>query len=138
MMSAMEKMAWSEVVISGTATLCALALLPWLGPGAAGAFGLLGLLPCGSWFLRRRGTAVITDERDHDNEKRATFLGILTAWQVTFMSLIAMVLWTVSQNRDIPAAWLNWLIWVQFALCYLVKGCAFLLINRRQHRATAC
>lgn len=140
-MSAMEKMAWSEVVISTTAMVSALALFPWIGQGAVGAFGILGFLPCGMWFLRRRGNAVTSDERDHENEKKATFVGILTSWQVTIMSLVAIVLSTISQdhpNGQVAVLWLNWLIWLQFAICYLVKGIAFLLINRGQNRAAAC
>lgn len=137
-MSGMEKLAWTEIAISSLASLLALAMIPWLGNGALGAFGLLGFLPCGMWFLRKRGTSVTTDERDHQNEQRAIFLGILAAWQLTFLTLMVLVLRAASLGSSIPVLWLNWLIWLQFAVCYFVKGCAFLAINRRQNRATAC
>ena len=54
-MSAMEKVAWFELLVSLTALVAVTALYPWLGNGATGAFGLLGLLGGCYWFLRPRG-----------------------------------------------------------------------------------
>jgi hypothetical protein len=132
----MEKVAWFELLISLTALVAVTALYPWLGNGATGAFGLLGLLGGCYWFLRQRGPAVVVDERDRDIDRRAIHAGVTTAWLVLFMALIVIVL---GANRwglkNVPLGILTWLVWVQFAICYAVKGLVGVISYRRQSRA---
>ncbi|TWT85302.1 hypothetical protein Pla123a_01090 [Posidoniimonas polymericola] len=122
-MNAGEKIAWAELVISLTALVAAFALYPWLGDGAAGAFGLLGLLGGCVIFTRGRGTAVVFDERDTEIHQRGLRIGVFTGWMVGFMGLVAVVLWCVSRTlATAPVVWLVWLVWLQISLCYAVKG----------------
>ena len=59
-----------------------------------------------------------------------------TAWIVLFMTLIVIVLgadrWGV---KSVPIGILTWLIWVQVAICYGVKGLVGVISYRRQSRA---
>lgn len=136
-MTAMEKVAWTELLVSVTTIVIVTALIPWLGNGATGAFGLLGLLVCGLWFIKRRGNSVVIDERDREIERRSTRRGIEVAWMMLFLALIAIVLWSSYANEGVVATWmLTWLVWLQFAVCYSVKGFVSVLAYRRQSRAT--
>ena len=73
-MSALEKAAWLELVVSVGAVALATALFPWLGQRATGSFGLLGLLGLSYLFVRPRRNRVVVDERDREIERRATEL----------------------------------------------------------------
>jgi hypothetical protein len=135
-MTAMEKVAWIELLVSAAAVAAAGALIPWMGDGASGAFGLLGLLGCSIWLLRKRGPSVVVDERDHEIERRATTVGVETAWMTTSLTLIVLVLWSNLNGEGIVTTRvLNWLIWIQFAICFGVKGLVGVMSYRRQHRA---
>ena len=134
-MSNQERAAWTEVVIAGRAILVFVCTFPVMGNGAFGWFGLLGLLPLSMYFIRPRGTAVIVDERDQGINLKATFWGVQSAWMLTFMTLIAFTLWHSSTNQAVPTRYLNGLIWIQFAACYLIKGVATIVIYRGQRHA---
>ena len=135
-MTAMEKVAWTELIVSLATLVIATALIPWLGNSASGAFGLLGLIVCGLWFVRGRGRTVIIDERDREIEQIATRRGVETAWMVLFLALIAIVFWSSYANEGVVATWmLTWLVWLQFAVCYCVKGFLAVLAYRRQSHA---
>ncbi|MEX2316498.1 MAG: hypothetical protein WD669_05050 [Pirellulales bacterium] len=135
-MNAMEKVAWTELVVSAAAMATAAGLIPWLGNRASGAFGLLGLLVCSIWFLRRRGPGVVVDERDREIERRAIKVGVEAAWMTLFLSLIAFGMWAQFYNEGIvPVRFLTWLVWVQFAICYGLKGLVGVMSYRRQRRA---
>ena len=136
-MNAMEKVAWLELFTSTSAVAAVTAMYPWLGNGALSAFGLLGLVGGGVFFLKKRGQAVIVDERDREIERRATRIGIETAWMGLFLALIVLVLWASYYDHDtIRKSILAWLVFAQFAVCYGVKGLVSILIYRRQHRAS--
>lgn len=136
-MNAMEKVAWTELLVSVGATVVVLALLPWLGNAALGAFGLLGFLVAGMWFLKQRGQSVIVDERDREIERTATRVGISTAWMALFLALIGLVFWSSQYNdRIVPTHVLTWLVWIQFALCYGIKGYVGICQYRKQGRDT--
>ena len=86
--------------------------------------------------MRQRGDEVVMDERDREIERNATFLGFGFAWMGLFLSLIAVAMWHGYQDRDVPVYILIWLIWLQFASCYGVKGLVALRSYRRLNRAT--
>ena len=136
-MSAMEKVAWVELVVSVAAVAVVTALFPWLGQGAIGAFGILAFVVCGTFFLRRRGQGVVVDERDREIELRATRLGIEAAWMGLFLALIAVVLWaSYSDHATVNKSLLTWLVFTQFAICYGVKGLVSIVTYRRQRSAS--
>lgn len=135
-MNALEKVAWTELSLSVAAVCLAMLLVPWLGNGALGAFGILGFIAFGMWFLRKREAQVIVDERDQQISLRATQIGITAAWMMTFMSLIVIVVWKgMREEVTMPTMVVHWLLWIQFAVCYGVKGLVGVLSYRRQRRA---
>lgn len=134
-MPAMEKVAWFELLISATALVIVTALLPWLGNGALGAFGILGFLGGCYWYVRR-GAGTIVDERDRAIDQTARFAGVMAAWQVLLLALIAIVL--VADHRgakEVPLNLIVWLVFLQGAICYGVKGLVGVISYRRQSRA---
>ncbi len=135
MMNAVEKVAWTELIVSVMATLVVMVLYPWMGNAALGGFGLLGLLGITPLFLRRRGNQVVRDERDLEIEKLASWFGFGTAWILLMLSMTAITLWYMRQERDVPTSLLSALLWGQFALCYAVKGGTALIQYRGMNRA---
>jgi len=58
-MSAVEKSAWTELMVVVVAVLATAIALPYLGHLASDWFGLLAFLPLGMFFFRKRGDQVI-------------------------------------------------------------------------------
>ena len=136
-MNAMEKVAWTELVVSVAAVVLASLLIPWLGSQAAtSAFALLGLIGFTGAFLRRRGNRVEVDERDREIARRATSIGVGTAWMTLFVALALATTWaSYSGTHAVPTAFLNWLIWIQFAICFGTQGLVMVVLYRRQQHA---
>lgn len=137
-MVAFEKIAWLEVCLAGSSIVLASALFPWLGNGAIGAFGILGGLGLSVLFIRNRGKKAIIDERDVEIQRSALLRGMMTSWFFSFFLLLGIILWAEnSQTASVSSVLLSWVLWVQFALCYLVKGASTLMTYRKQNRATS-
>ena len=135
-MNAMEKVAWTELGVSVAAVVLASLLIPWGSQTATSAFALLGLIGFTGVFLRQRGNRVAVDERDREIARRATSIGVGTAWMSLFMTLIAATMWSgYTQTYSVSTAFLNWLIWIQFAVCYGTQGLVMVVMYRRQQHA---
>ena len=134
-MNASEKVAWMEVVVTALSLAVVLILYPWLGYAATAGFGLLGFLGFGVVFMRQRGDEVVMDERDQQILQHATFQGFGIAWMGLFLSLIAVSMWHGYHEQAVPVYILIWLIWLQFALCYGIKGLLTLRAYRGDRRA---
>lgn len=135
-MNAMQKVAWTEFAVAVTAVVTATVLIPWLGAAASAGFGVLGFVVVGLVFLSGRGGRAVVDERDREIESRATKIGVETAWMTLFVVLIAATLWaSYSGTHTVSTGFLTWLIWVQFAVCYAVKGLAAIILYRGSQRA---
>ena len=134
-MNAVEKVAWTELLVSIGAAVVVFSLYPWVGEAAQGGFGLLGLLGITPLFLRKRGNQVVRDERDVEIEKLSSWFGFGTAWFVMTVSLAAVTMWHAHIHRDVSPGLLCTLIWTQFALCFAIKGATTLIQYRGTHRA---
>ncbi len=136
-MNAMEKVAWTELVVSVGAVAVVTLLVPWLGPQATAGFALLGLLGFTIVFVRRRGNRIVVDERDREIARKATSIGVSIAWMTLFTALIAATMYSGYSHHDgVSTTFLNWLIWIQFAICYGSKGLVAVVMYRRQRFAT--
>ena len=137
-MNAMEKVAWTELIVSVVAVVVATLLVPWLGSRASGSgFSLLGLIALSYVFIRPRGNRIVIDERDREIAKRATSVGVGTAWFTLSAAVATATVWaSYSNTHAVSTVFLNWLIWVQFAICYGVKGLASVVMYRRQRHAS--
>lgn len=135
-MNAMEKVAWTNLIVSAAAGLVVIASVPWLGAGATGFFALLALIPLSALFLRQRGSHVVVDERDRDIDRKATRFAVGTSWAVLLVGLISVTTWgSYTQVHAVPTALLGWLIWSQFATCFGLRGLAAIVLYRRPHAA---
>lgn len=135
-MNAMEKVAWTELLVSLTAVVAVALLFPWLGDAAIGAFGLLGLMGFAILFIRRRGSRVVVDERDYQIQLKATAVGIYTSWMAMILTLIGAVVCSgYADAETVPTRLLNWLLWLQFAFCFGLRGLVSIALYRRQHAA---
>lgn len=136
-MTAMEKVAWTEFLIATTAALTGAIAIPWMGNAALGFFGLLGFVAFGLLFLRGGRSVPIVDERDRAIERQAVFLGIMAAWMTLFLGLLTVVLWSGgAPAQQVSTTPLVWLLWVQFAISYAVKGGVAILCYRSQRHAS--
>ncbi len=135
-MSAMEKLAGTQLVVAALTIVAVTVALPWMGSASIGFFSLLALIPVGLIFLRRDGGRVVVDERDREIDKRATSLGIAAAWSVLFGALLAATLWANFTHADVVGTvFLTWLISVQAAILWGVKGLVAVVLYRRQRAA---
>ena len=138
-MNAMEKVGWTELIVSIVAVAVATLLVPWLGSQASGsAFSLLALIGLLSYvFMRPRGDRIVIDERDREIAKKATSVGVGTAWFTLSAAVARATVWaSYSNTHAVSTVFLNWLIWVQFAICFGVKGLASVVMYRRQRHAS--
>ena len=135
-MNAMEKVAWTELVVTVVAFLVVTALTPWLGSAATVGFALLAVMAFGGLFLRRRGQEIVVDERDREIERKAKYIGVSAGWMTLLGALIAASSWSIrAGDHVVSTALLNWLIWVQFAVVYGTHGLVCVLMYRRQRHA---
>lgn len=136
-MSAMEKAAWTEFLVT-LFTIAAVSIAyPWLGDGAAGGFGLLAFVTCGLWFIRGKRKQTHVDERDQEIDRQSKLAGMSTTWMFLFLALIAIVFLNSSQEKGtVSLSVLNWLIWIQFAIFFLVHGLVSIIAYRKQRHAS--
>ena len=134
-MNALQKVAWTELIVSILALTSVLILYPWFGDRATAGFGLLGLLGLAPLFMIRRGDKILSDERDQDIELRSKFYGFGTAWVFLFLSLIAIAMWHSYHELDVPTKYVFAVVWMQFVVCYGVKGAVALHFYRGSRRA---
>ena len=134
-MNAVEKSAWTELVVVVAAVVATVTALPYLGHLSANWFALLAFLPLGMFFFRKLGDQVIVDERDREIQQKATNIGVQAAWMGTFMALIAVSMAHGYAKEAVPTPYLNWIIWLQFAGCYGVRALFTIFLYRGQHSA---
>ncbi|MGD9724633.1 MAG: hypothetical protein AB7O59_25340 [Pirellulales bacterium] len=136
-MNAMEKVAWTQLLVSVAAIAAACLLIPWFGSRATIGFALLALSALSVVFLGRRGDRVVVDERDREIESRATRIGVGTTWMTVTSALIAATTWSsYADVNAVSTSFLNWLIWIQFAMLFGLKGLASIVMYRsRPHAA---
>lgn len=79
-MNASQKEAWFNLVVVLSALVMVTALVPFLGKGAMGGFGLLGFLGLSPVFFRKRHGAVVLDERDTQIRQRSLICAHLVFW----------------------------------------------------------
>lgn len=135
-MNAMEKVAWTNLLVSAGAVIVVTAMVPWLGAAATGFFALLALIPLSALFLRQRGSRVIVDERDREIDRQAARFAVSASWMLLLVGLIGIAMWGgTTQAHAVPTAVLNWLIWIQCATLFGMRGLAAIVLYRRPHAA---
>jgi len=88
-MNASQKEAWYNLVVVLSALAMVVALVPFLGKGAMGGFGLLGFLGLSPFFFRKRNGAVVLDERDTQIRLRSQFCAHLVFWMLFVLAAMS-------------------------------------------------
>jgi hypothetical protein len=116
-MNASQREAWFSLVVVVSALVMVTALVPFLGRGAIGGFGLLGFLGLSPFFFRKRHGSVVLDERDTQIRLRSQFCAHLVFWLLFVLAAMtapAVYGW----NGYVPVAlvmasvWCGWVVLV--------------------------
>ena len=135
-MSAMEKVAWTELLVSLAAVLVVTALTPWLGSAATAGFAVVGLIVFSALFLRKRGRQIVVDERDREIARKAKDISVGISWMTLVTVLAIAGTWsTVNGDHAVSTVLLNWLIWSQFVIVYAIHGLVSIVMYRRPPHA---
>ena len=126
-MSAMQKFAWYNLAVIALTLAAILSLLPFMGKGALGGCGFLGLLGFGPFFFRRKPGQVLTDERDLLIHRRSWIVAYALFW-VVFV-LVAVVLSAVVYGEDgaVPVSVVRMSVFWAFMLVYALASIAILV-----------
>jgi hypothetical protein len=101
-MSAMQKWAWFNLAVIALTLVAVLSLLPFLGKGALGGFGFLGLLGFGPLFFRRKPGQVLTDERDQLIQRRSWVLAYSLFWVAFVLAAVVLSAVVYGQEGAVP------------------------------------
>ena|SRR5438093_9605611 len=125
-MSATQKFAWFNLAVIALTSIAVLSLLPFMGKGALGGFGFLGLLGFGPFFFRRKAGQVVTDERDQLIQRRSWVLAYSLFW-VTLV--IAVLLSAVVYGVDgaVPVSVLHWSLFCGLMIIYTLASVGILV-----------
>jgi hypothetical protein len=135
-MNAMEKVAWTELVVSVVAVIIVTSLTPLLGSAATAGFACLALIAFSGLFLRQRGMQTVIDERDREIARKAKYISVGTAWMTLVIVLLAATTWSIHRgDHAVSTVLLNWLIWMQFAIVYGTHGLVSIVMYRSQRHA---
>jgi hypothetical protein len=124
-MSATQKFAWFNLAVIALTLVAVLSLLPFLGKGALGGFGFLGLLGFGVLFFRKKPGQVLLDERDRLIWVRAWVLAYAVFWVVFCLAAAVLCALVYREDGAVP-------VWVVgggvFSALILVQALASLAI----------
>src|SRR5437867_2027674 len=101
-MSPMQKFAWFNLAVIAFTLLVVFSLLPFLGYRAMGGLGCLGLIGLGPLFFRRKPGRVLTDERDHLIQWRATVLAYSLFWVVLVLAAVVLCPLIYGETGAVP------------------------------------
>src|SRR5260370_14658586 len=85
-MSAMQKFAWFNLAVIASTVAVIVVCFPFLGRGALGGSGFLGLLGFGALFFRKKAGKVLMDERDQLIQLRSAILSYSVFWVIYCLS----------------------------------------------------
>jgi hypothetical protein len=126
-MSATQKFAWFNLVVIALTVAAVLSLLPFLGKGALGGFGFLGLIGLGPLFFRRRPGRVLTDERDQLIQWRSWVLAYSLFWVVFVLAAVVLSAMVYGEEGAVPVWVVRSSVFCGFMLVYALASVAMLV-----------
>jgi hypothetical protein len=126
-MSAMQKWAWFNLAVIALTLVAVLSLLPFLGKGALGGFGFLGLLGFGPLFFRRKPGQVLTDERDQLIQRRSWVLAYSLFWVAFVLAAVVLSAVVYGQEGAVPVWVVQGSVFCGFMLVYALASIAILV-----------
>lgn len=97
-----QKHAWFNLVVVGVSVLVVLSLYPFIGWGAHGGLGILGLLGFGAIFFRKRKGKVVLDERDVQIQRRSKSFAYSVFWIVFVLAATFLSVLFYGQEGSVP------------------------------------
>ena len=125
-MSALQKFAWFNLGVIALTLVAVLSLLPFLGKGALGGFGFLGLIGLGPLFFRSKPGQVLTDERDHLIQRRSWILAYALFWVVFVLAAVVLSALVYGQEGAVPVSVVQLSVVPGFMLVYALASIAIL------------
>lgn len=126
-MSAVQKWAWFNVAVIAVTLVAVVSLLPFLGKGALGGFGVLGLIGFGPLFFRRTPGQVLTDERDQLIQRRSWVLAYSLFWVVFVLAAVVLSAVVYGWEGAVPVWVVQSSVFCGFLLVYAVASVAILV-----------
>ena len=126
-MSAMQKWAWFNLAVIALTLVAVLSLLPFLGKGALGGFGFLGLTGFGPLFFRRKPGQVLTDERDQLIQRRSWVLAYSLFWVAFVLAAVVLSAVVYGQEGAVPVWVVQSSVFCGFMLVYALASIAILV-----------
>jgi hypothetical protein len=126
-MSAMQKFAWFNLAVIAWTIAVVLALYPFLGKGALGGSGFLGLLGFGILFFRKKPGKVLTDERDQGIQWRSALLAFVVFWLVFVLAAALISPFVYGQDGAVPVPVIQISVFGGFMLVNAVMSIAILV-----------
>jgi hypothetical protein len=125
-MSAMQRFAWFNLAVIALTLVAVLLLLPFLGKGAIGGTGFLGLIGLGPFFFRKRPGQVVVDERDQIIQLRSWVLAYSLFWVVFVLTAALISLLVYGQEGAVPVTVVQISVGCFFMLVYALASIAIL------------
>jgi hypothetical protein len=126
-MSAVQKFAWFNLFVITLTIVAVLSLLPFLGKGALGGFGLLGTIGFGPLFLRKKPGQVVTDERDQLIQRRSWFLAYSLFWIALVLMAVVLSAVVYGQDGAVPVWVIQSSVFCGFMFVYALASIAILV-----------
>jgi hypothetical protein len=101
--------------------------LPFIGRGALGGFGFIGLIGLGPLFFRRKAGEVVIDERDTLIQQRAWFLAYCLFWVVFVLAAVFLSAFVYGEDGAVPVSVVRWSVAVGFMFVYAMACIAMLV-----------
>ena len=132
-MNAEQKRAWLGVVTITGSIVGYFVLLPFLGPGAAGVFGFLGLNGFGVFI----GRGEKADERDKNIARRATLGGFAASYGAFFIGCMGtwLVVFVFQHKEQILVHTIMRILMFGFIAFIFVRSVAILVLYNRHVEA---
>jgi hypothetical protein len=125
-MTAVQKFAWFNLAVITLSIVAVLILLPFLGRGAIGGFGLLGLIGFGPLFFRKKPGQVVTDERDQVIQRRSWVLAYSLFWVVFVLTAVVLSPVVYGQDGAVPVWVVQSSVFFGFMVVYALASIAIL------------
>jgi hypothetical protein len=124
----MQKFAWFNLAVIGLAAVVMLSLWPFLGKGALGGSGFLGLLGFSPlFFFRKKPGHVLTDERDALISWRSWIAAYSLFWVVFVLVAVIASAAVFGQDGAVPVWIVQFSVFFFFMLVQAVASLAILI-----------
>ena len=125
-MNASQKEAWFNLIVVLSALVMVTVLVPFLGKGAMGGFGLLGFLGLSPVCFRKRTGEVLLDERDSQIRQRSLVCAHVVFWLMfVFAAMTAPAVY--GWNGSVPVSLVTASVWCGVVVVYGVMSLATLI-----------